>query len=31
VYPNLLFHMTDGAVKAVTVGVHAATGVAAGG
>jgi NADH-quinone oxidoreductase subunit M len=30
VYPNLLFHMTDGAVKAVTVGVHAATGVAAG-
>src|SRR5437660_322187 len=31
VYPNLLFHMTDGAVRAVTVGVHAATGVAAGG
>src|SRR5436305_36841 len=31
VYPHLLFHMTDGAVKAVTVGVHAATGVAAGG
>jgi len=31
VYPHLLFHITDGAVKAVTVGVHAATGVAAGG
>jgi NADH-quinone oxidoreductase subunit M len=31
VYPHLLFHITDGAVNAVTVGVHAATGVAAGG
>src|SRR4051812_11207751 len=31
VYPHLLFHVTDGAVKAVTLGVHAATGVAAGG
>src|SRR5256714_909282 len=31
VYPHLLFHMTDGAVKAVTSGIHAASGVAAGG
>ncbi|MBV8980152.1 MAG: NADH-quinone oxidoreductase subunit M, partial [Acidimicrobiia bacterium] len=31
VYPHLLFHITDGAVKAVTSGFHAAGGVAAGG
>ncbi|MCU1449684.1 MAG: proton-translocating NADH-quinone oxidoreductase, chain, partial [Acidimicrobiales bacterium] len=31
VYPHLLFHITDGAVNAVTSGIHAAGGVAAGG
>jgi NADH-quinone oxidoreductase subunit M len=30
VYPHLLFHMTDGAVKVVTAGVHVANSVAAG-
>jgi NADH-quinone oxidoreductase subunit M len=31
VYPHLLFHITDGAVNAVTSGIHAAGGIAAGG
>ena len=31
VYPQLLFHMTDGAVNAVTQGIAAAGGIAAGG
>jgi NADH-quinone oxidoreductase subunit M len=31
VYPHLLFHITDGAVNAVTSSIHAAAGVAAGG
>jgi NADH:ubiquinone oxidoreductase subunit 4 (subunit M) len=30
VYPHLLFHITDGAVRGVTAGIHTAGGIAAG-